>query len=105
GEVEQVLRSHPAIANAVVALRKVRGSDALVAYLEPAPETSTPGQTELGSLAASMLPGYMVPQHWVFVSKIPLTANGKTDHSALPEPTHGDKALAPEPTFTELERA
>src|SRR5262249_31923221 len=96
GEIEQVLRSRPGVANAVAVLRKVRGEDALVAYVEPnAAESPTP--PDLATAAAAALPAYMIPQHWVFVARIPLTVNGKTDHGALPAPssTHGASTASP----------
>jgi acyl carrier protein len=32
------------------------------------------------------LPQYMIPSHWVMISQIPLTQNGKVDRNALPRP-------------------
>jgi pyochelin synthetase len=41
-----------------------------------------------------LLPGYLVPQHYLVIDKVPLTANGKADRSALPTPWAS--AAAPE---------
>jgi amino acid adenylation domain-containing protein len=34
----------------------------------------------------ALLPGYMVPQQYLLIDRIPLTANGKIDRAALPRP-------------------
>ena len=49
---------------------------------------------ELKSFLASRLPTYMVPSDIVPLAAIPLTANGKTDRSQLPEPLVSDVSQA-----------
>lgn len=41
---------------------------------------------ELREHIARVLPAYMIPSHFVQINEIPLTANGKIDKKALPEP-------------------
>ncbi|QKW37587.1 amino acid adenylation domain-containing protein [Actinomadura sp. NAK00032] len=41
---------------------------------------------------AELLPEYMVPRHYVFVDRLPLSANGKVDPSALPLPWDQESA-------------
>ncbi|MEZ0073107.1 amino acid adenylation domain-containing protein [Planotetraspora sp. GP83] len=76
GEVEAVLEAHPAVRQAVVAVR----DETLVAFVVG----------EIGGLrehAARELPGFMVPQSFVELEALPLTPNGKVDRKALPDAT------------------
>ncbi|WP_024933944.1 non-ribosomal peptide synthetase [Actinomadura welshii] len=79
GEVEAVLAVHPEVARAAVVVRDER----LVAYV-----IGDAGEDELHELAAARLPGYMVPSAFVSLDALPLTANGKLDRAALPEPEY-----------------
>ncbi|MCS0639910.1 AMP-binding protein, partial [Streptomyces sp. LP05-1] len=92
GEVEAVLLSHPAVRQAtVVAHRGQGGGDGddrrLVAYAVPAGEgTAAVTGEELRAYAGERLPEYMVPVATMVLDRLPLTANGKLDRAALPEP-------------------
>ncbi|MGV4982339.1 amino acid adenylation domain-containing protein [Streptomyces sp. NRAIS4] len=86
GEVETALAAHPDVTRAAVVARPDRfGGKALVAYLVPA-EASTPDPAELRGRLEGQLPDYMVPSAFVVLDALPLTANGKLDRAALPEP-------------------
>ncbi|GHG63562.1 amino acid adenylation domain-containing protein [Streptomyces griseocarneus] len=80
GEIEAALRTHPAVAEAVVAVRE----DRLVGWTVPHGTPAPAG--ELRAHLAAVLPAYMVPSRFVALDRIPLTANGKTDRKALPAP-------------------
>ncbi|WP_244212070.1 non-ribosomal peptide synthetase, partial [Streptomyces angustmyceticus] len=87
GEVESVLVGHPAVRDAVVAVREDEpGTPRLVAHLLAAPDTDVPAGAELRAYAARTLPPHMVPSAFVVLERFPLTENGKTDRAALPAP-------------------
>ncbi|MBL9213335.1 MAG: amino acid adenylation domain-containing protein [Opitutaceae bacterium] len=95
GEVESVLRQHPAVANAVVALRpELPGGGGLVAYLTratsgSAPAASVPEKDLTRSVrqhAREQLPDYMRPARWLWLERLPRTPEGKLDRAALPGP-------------------
>jgi amino acid adenylation domain-containing protein len=79
GEIEAVLRQHPEVSQALVALKdNGAGEKRLTAYV-----VSNQGTDEIREYLKSKLPEYMIPSI-VFASKIPLTVNGKIDYNALP---------------------
>lgn len=85
GEIESVLVQHPHVREAAVLARESEGNKRLVAWFVPA--NLTPAAADLRAHLARSLPDYMIPSTFVAVEKMPLTANGKLDHRALPEPT------------------
>jgi amino acid adenylation domain-containing protein len=85
-EVEAALEQHDSIRESVVAVREgERGEGRLVGYIVPVPG-QTPALNELREYLAGKLPHYMVPTAFVVLDELPLTANGKIDHRALPLP-------------------
>nr|WP_052313046.1 non-ribosomal peptide synthetase [Corallococcus coralloides] len=86
GEVEAVLKQHPAIAEAVVVARDAGGGERrLVAYAVPATGGQL-GPDLLKTFLEERLPSYLVPSAVVVLETLPLTANGKVERRALPEP-------------------
>jgi len=87
GEIEAALTSHPAIAEAaVVARTNPTGERMLIAYLV----SPSPPETEaLRRHLSERIPQSMVPSHFHYLDAMPLTANGKHDHRALPAPEWG----------------
>ncbi|PYQ55777.1 MAG: non-ribosomal peptide synthetase, partial [Acidobacteria bacterium] len=85
GEVEAALLAHPQVHDAVVVARSVRsdGSDrSLVAYVVGA-SLDAP---DLRAFLHDRLPEAMIPSFFVPMAALPLTANGKVDRRALPDP-------------------
>ncbi|MEM9293490.1 MAG: amino acid adenylation domain-containing protein [Acidobacteriota bacterium] len=91
GEVEAKLREHPALAQVAVDTRGEGPAKRLVAWviLDSAAATASPSMpatAQLRAFLAPRLPEAMTPTAFVAVDEFPLTAHGKVDHSALPEP-------------------
>ncbi|KFW98074.1 hypothetical protein KP22_21485, partial [Pectobacterium betavasculorum] len=91
GEIEARLRRHTAVEDGVVIARRENDGDSrLVAYyLASAPQDAQ----QLRDWAAAVLPDYMLPGAWVHLREWPLTANGKLDRRALPQPEGGAYAV------------
>ncbi len=86
GEIETVLASHPEVREAVVAApRQPAGDRRLVAYVVPRRQPAADARA-LRAFLHDRLPEYMVPSAVVELPALPLTANGKVDRKALPEP-------------------
>jgi amino acid adenylation domain-containing protein len=87
GEVESALASHPSIREAAVIAREADAGDRrLVAYWVPVEGSVEPEIAALRAHLKALLPEYMVPSAYVRLDRLPLTANGKLDRRALPEP-------------------
>ena len=88
GEIEANLSSHPGVDRAVVIVREDQPGDRrLAAYVVA--RGSAPSADGLREHLRSLIPGYMIPQHIVFLDQIPLSTNGKINRAALPAPTLG----------------
>jgi amino acid adenylation domain-containing protein len=87
GEVEAAIAAHPAVHKAVVVAHRRAGEreHRLVAYVVPAPGHPMRAG-ELREHLGATLPAYMVPATFVPVDTLAVTANGKVDRTALPDP-------------------
>ncbi|AUX27628.1 hypothetical protein SOCEGT47_082240 [Sorangium cellulosum] len=83
GEIEAALARHPDVERAVVVVDTApAGGKRLVACYVPAPGASVEPRA-LSDFLAARLPRTMVPGAWVALDRVPLTANGKVDRTAL----------------------
>ncbi|HTQ02920.1 MAG TPA: amino acid adenylation domain-containing protein, partial [Polyangiaceae bacterium] len=105
GEIESVVREHPGVAAAVVAVREPFPGDVrLFGYYVPRGPEVEP--RDLRELCQRRLPPAMVPSAWVAIDSVPLTPNGKTDRKKLPMPdeTAPESRTERVPARDELER-
>jgi len=92
-EIEAALCEHSAVRQAVVETYEPVPDDRhLVAYVVPA--------ATVRNLAASLrehlqqrLPHYMIPNRFIVLGELPLTARGKVDRAALPRPPESQRSL------------
>ncbi|HVI46038.1 MAG TPA: non-ribosomal peptide synthase/polyketide synthase [Chitinophaga sp.] len=83
GEIESVLEQYDDISKAVVVAKGTADNKVLVAYIIAG------GEFDRNAVIAwleNRLPEYMVPSLFVKIDSIPVTANGKVDRKALPDP-------------------
>ena len=95
GEIEAVLLRQAGVAQAVVVAREAdNGEPRLVGYVV-AEEGARLDAAALRPALRRSLPEAMVPSAVVVLERLPLTANGKLDRRALPEPVAGLECGAP----------
>ncbi|MFB7557244.1 non-ribosomal peptide synthetase [Streptomyces brevispora] len=88
GEIEEVLRGHPAVEQAAVRIREDEpGAKEIVAYLV-GPDAVVP---DVAEYAAGYLSRYLLPTVYVKLAALPLTPSGKVDRQTLPAPTAQDR--------------
>jgi amino acid adenylation domain-containing protein len=81
GEIERVLLEHKDVASAALAVH----NNALCAYLVMRNDAELDAIT-LRTMCKTRLAEYMVPQHFMVMDEIPLSANGKVQRDKLPAP-------------------
>jgi acyl carrier protein len=84
--IEEVLRRHSAIEQAVVVMHEDDGGDqSLIAYVVMS-GGQAPTTSDLHDYLKERLPLSMMPSSFVPLTAFPLTPNGKLDRQALPKP-------------------
>lgn len=106
GEIESHLVAHAHVREAAVLAQGEDSAKLLVAYVVPvdADFDCAALQFKLKRALTTVLPAYMVPQAFVFMSALPLNANGKLDRPQLAQEAFvrpSDDYLAP---HTDTER-
>ncbi|BEN51580.1 non-ribosomal peptide synthetase [Serratia marcescens] len=87
GEIEVQLAASPWVREAVVQVCSTEHHPRLVAWIVPTTDVDRSAlQGQLRAYLSERLPEYMVPSAYVWLDALPLTANGKLDRRALPEP-------------------
>jgi len=85
-EVESVLADHPEVTAAAVTSRSNSAAEMqLIGYIVPG-RSCSPTASSLRKFLLERLPEYMVPAIFKTVDALPLTASGKIDRHALPQP-------------------
>ncbi|MFJ6015094.1 amino acid adenylation domain-containing protein [Streptomyces sp. NPDC092952] len=105
GEVEAALAAHPWVRTAVAAAvpDPATGGHRLAAWVQPRGEAPRPD--ELRAFLRRTLPDVLVPSVFTTVDEWPLTASGKIDRSALPDPAADRTKAAHVPVRDAAERA
>lgn len=103
GEIESVMSSFDGIAlTAAADKRDENNRQYLVGYYTSEGEID---ERELRRHLSDKLPKYMVPNYFVRLDSMPMTASGKTDRKNLPVPDFVQNRDAYEPPRTDRERA
>ncbi len=105
GEVGAAISVDPSVGQAVVLTADLPHlGKSLVGYVTPADGAGrdTVDLERIRARVAAALPDYMTPAAYVVLDEIPITAHGKIDRTALPEPEIAAKAQYRDPaTVTE----
>ncbi|BBY58830.1 non-ribosomal peptide synthetase [Mycolicibacterium sarraceniae] len=89
GEVAAAITVDPSVGNAVVIAAELPHlGKSLIAYVTP-PAGDIVDVDRIKTRVAAALPDYMIPAAYVVIDEIPVTANGKLDRAALPDPEIG----------------
>lgn len=90
GDVAAAISVDPTVGQAVVVVSDLpRLGKSLVGYVTPAAGTPEVDLDRIRARVAAALPEYMVPAAYVVLDEIPITAHGKIDRAALPDPEVG----------------
>ena len=89
GEIESKLMSLSHVKSAVVVGSTHNSTSFLSAYYSAETEIKA---SELKRHLSRDLPEYMIPTFFIYLANLPLSANGKIDRKALPEPVFTEKS-------------
>ncbi|WP_234815699.1 non-ribosomal peptide synthetase [Mycolicibacterium boenickei] len=87
GEISSAISVDPSVGQAVVVVSDLPSlGKSLVAYITPAAGAERVEIDRIRARVTAALPEYMIPAAFVELAEIPITAHGKIDRRALPEP-------------------
>jgi acyl carrier protein len=96
-EVTAALNQHEEVQESHVIAKAEPGKEGrLIAYVVPGPWNS-PSEDELRAHLRIHLPEFMIPDEFVLLFELPLTAEGEVDRSALPPPSPSNGLRKPLP--------
>ncbi|MFC3243118.1 amino acid adenylation domain-containing protein [Gordonia humi] len=96
GEVTAAVQQLSVVVDAAVLPWRRAGGAALRAFVVAHPDAEALDSETVRAALASALPTYMVPGHYTFVERLPLTGNGKLDTAALMRiPAETSRARSP----------
>ena len=96
GEVAAAISVDPSVGQAVVVVSDLPNlGKSLVGYLTPADAGEDVDIERVQNRVAAALPEYMTPAAYVVIDEIPITAHGKIDRAALPDPEIGSGSRLP----------
>lgn len=88
GEIENVMNGYEGISKAVADVYEKNGKLAgICAYYVTETEDTIIDEDKLREYCGEYLTQYMIPNHFIRLEEIPLSANGKVNKKALPQPT------------------
>jgi amino acid adenylation domain-containing protein len=106
GEIESALRDQPGVGQAAVIARILGCGDVptlaadarqLIGYVTPATVGDELDGEALSAALGKRLPVYMTPVAIVVLKEFPLSANGKLDRKALPDPSEAAQSKSRQP--------
>ena len=100
-EVEHALQQVEGVEQAAVAAQQLNGRRLLCAYYTARQPIEA---TQMRAALAQLLPSYMIPRRFVFMSQLPTDLNGKTDYSQLPPITEERSEKTAVKTGTAMEQ-
>ncbi len=108
-EVQSTLAQHPDIQDcAVIAHEENLHEKILIAYILPKKNVQAESNkikissSQIRIFLQELLPSYMIPSHFIFLEKLPVTSNGKLDRKALPLPQTTLSSISSESLSIEL---
>lgn len=82
-EIERQLSSHPAVIACAVLVQQEQAGAAQNAQLIACVASNNGDESQLQYFLEQRLPAYMVPNRWMLLDQLPITANGKVNRQAL----------------------